>query len=74
MPRSAKRGFREWFGLFLVIVVLLSIPTWVLGVTHMVRETHWTWVLILVIFGFGCGWNCYLIKRWWNPEAYKFKW
>jgi hypothetical protein len=74
MPLRAKRGFREWFGLFLVFLTLLVIPGWVRDVIRMVRETHWTWVFIPVMIGIGYGWNSYLLKRWWNPDAYKIKW
>jgi len=74
MPLRAKRGFREWFGLFLVFLTLLVIPGWVRDVINMVRETHWTWVFIPVMIGIGYGWNSYLLKRWWNPDAYKIKW
>jgi len=44
------------------------------GVVNMVREAHWTWVFIPVMIGIGYGWNSYLLKRWWNPDAYKIKW
>ena len=74
MPLRAKRGFSEWFGLFLVFLTLLVIPSWVRGVINMVRETHWTWVFIPVMIGIGYGWNSYLLKRSWNPDAYKIKW
>jgi hypothetical protein len=43
MPLRAKRGFSEWFGLFLVFLTLLAIPSWVRDVINMVRETHWPW-------------------------------
>jgi hypothetical protein len=74
MPLRARRGFSEWFGLFLVLVMLLAIPSWVRDVINMVRETRWTWVFIPVWIGIGYGWNSYLLKRWWNPDAYKIKW
>jgi hypothetical protein len=65
MPLRAKRGFREWFGLFLVFLTLLVIPGWVRGVINMVRETHCAWVFIPVMIGIGYGWN---------PDAHKIKW
>ena len=74
MPLRAKRGFREWFGLSLVFLTLLGIPGSVRGVIDMVRETHWTWVFIPLMIGIGYGWNSFLLKRWWNPDAYKIKW
>jgi hypothetical protein len=40
----------------------------------MVREDHWTWIFIPVMIGIGYGWNSYLVKQWWNPGTYKFKW
>jgi hypothetical protein len=74
MPLRAKRGFLEWFGLVLVAMTLLSIPSIVRDSIAMVRETHWTWVFIPVCVGLGYGWNSYWVKRWWNPEAHKIKW
>ena len=35
MPLRAKRGFREWFGLFLVFLTLLVIPGWVRDVINL---------------------------------------
>jgi hypothetical protein len=32
------------------------------------------WIFIPVMIGIGYGWNSYLVKRWWNPSTYKFKW
>lgn len=74
VPLKAKRGFSEWFGLLLAFITLLVIPDWVRGVITMVREDHWTWIFIPVMICIGYGWNSYLVKRWWNPDAYKFKW
>jgi len=74
VPLRAKRGFGEWFGLFMVFLTLLAIPSGVRDVIRMVREMHWTLVFIPVMIGIGYGWNSYLLKRWWNPNAYKIKW
>ncbi len=73
MPLRAKRGFLEWFGLCLVVITVLGLPSWFRGVIQMVRETHWTWMLIPVMVGLGYGWNSWLVKRWWNPDAYRPK-
>jgi hypothetical protein len=74
MPLRAKRGFREWFGLCLVFLTLLALPSGVRDTINLVRETHWTWIFIPAWIGIGYWWNSYLIKRWWNPDAYKIKW
>jgi hypothetical protein len=74
MPLKAKRGFMEWFGLFLAGMTILSLPGWVRGVIGMVRETHWTAIFIPFWICLGYWWNSFLIKRWWNPDAYKIKW
>lgn len=74
MPLRARRGFFEWFGLILVFFTILGLPRWVRDVVGLVRETHWSAIFIPFWLGLGYWWNSYLIKRWWNPDAYRTKW
>jgi hypothetical protein len=74
MPLRAKRGFSEWFGLLLVVLVLLNCPYAIGGMIGEARKSHWMWFLIPIVLGIAYGWNSYLVKRWWNPDAYKIKW
>jgi hypothetical protein len=74
MPLRAKRGFSEWFGLLLVVLTISQVPYAVGGMVSVAREDHWMWFLIPIVLGIGYGWNSYLVKRWWNPDAYRVKW
>jgi hypothetical protein len=74
MPLRAKRNFIDWFGLLLAVLTLLNVPSAVREMISTAKEDHRMWFLMPIVLGMGYGWNSYLLKRWWNPEAYKIKW